>query len=170
MTWGVLGITVVGCGLRARASRRSYLLGIAAVSVLWVLAGAGANAAMLIDGSTYTGFADGSPIPFVTDTWQSLVVPHHHVFIGALIVGEVLAGLLVLVPGRVRELALLALVAFNATLVVFGWWFAVWAVPLVTALLLLYRVERVTPRRRQPSAGASSVPRHRRPRSRVPSP
>jgi hypothetical protein len=170
VAWGVLGTTVVVCGLRAHASRRAFVVGICAASVLWVLAGAGANAAMLVDGSTYTGFADGSPIPFVTDTWESLVVPHHHVFIGALIAGEALAGLLVLVPGRPREVALLALVGFNATLVVFGWWFAVWAVPLVTALVLLYRAVRVTPLRRLPSADASWEPRHRRPRSRVPSP
>lgn len=137
--------------------------------MLWLLAGAAANAAMLLDGSTYTGFADGSPIPFVRTTWESLVVPHHHVFIGLLIAGEALAGALVLVPGRVREVVLLALVAFNATLVVFAWAFAVWAVPLVVSLSLLYRAERLRSRRPRPSGGASSA-RHRPLRSRAPSP
>ena len=113
--------------------------------------------------------ANGSPIPFVRDTWESLVVPHHHLFVGLLIAGEALAGLLVLVPGRVRETVLLALVAFNATLTVFGWGFVGWAAPLVASLLLLLRAERLRNRRRRPSAGASSGP-HRSPRSRVPSP
>jgi hypothetical protein len=183
VTWATLGTTIVVSGLRARHSVRALRLGIAAVSVLWLLGGAAANAAMLADGTTYTGFADGSAIPFVTDTWESLVVPHHHVFIGLLIAGEALAGLLVLVPGRVREVVLLALVAFNATLVVFGWGFAIWAVPVVTGLALLHRAERSTPRpsrrslrdllrnrHRPPYGDASSAPRRRSPRSRVPSP
>jgi len=184
VTWATLGTVIVVCALFSRRSDRAFATGIGAVSVLWLLGGAAANAAMLADGSTYTGFADGSPIAFVHDTWESLVVPHHHFFIGLLIAGEALAGLLVLVPGRVREVDLLALVAFNATLVVFGWGFAIWAVPLVVALLLLRRAARernpdqhpertphreVRSLRHRPSDGASSG-RHRSPRSRVPSP
>jgi len=184
VTWATLGTVVVVCALRSRRSDRAFGIGIGAVSVLWVLGGAAANAAMLADGSTYTGFADGSPIAFVRDTWESLVVPHHHFFIGLLIVGEALAGLLVLVRGRVREFDLLALVAFNATLVVFGWGFVIWAAPLVLALLLLRRAARernpdrhpertphreVRTLRHRPSGGASSG-RHRSPRTRVPSP
>jgi len=167
--WAVLAVTIVVCALRASRHPRALRLGIAAVSALWLVAGAGANAWMLADGSTYTGFADGSPIAFVRDTWESLVVPHHHVFIGLLIAGEAIAGVLVLVPGRVREVTLLALIAFNATLVVFGWGFLVWAVPLVTSLALLRRAERLRSLPRRPSAGASSG-HHRSPRSRVPSP
>jgi hypothetical protein len=169
VAWATLGLTIVVCGLGAARSPRALAVGIGAVSVLWVVAGAGANAAMLIDGTTYTGFADGSPIPFVHDRWESLVVPHHHVFIGLLIAGEALAGVLVLVPGRLRQGALIALVAFNATLTVFAWAFAIWAVPLVVGLLLLLRAERLRNRPRRPSAGASSGP-PRSPRSRVPSP
>ena len=83
--------------------------------------------------------------------------------------GHYSRSVLVLVPGRVREGALLALVAFNATLTVFAWAFAIWAVPLVVGLLLLLRAERLRNRPRRPSAGASSV-RRPSPRSRVPSP
>lgn len=178
VAWMILGGTATVCGLLAGRSDRARRTGIVAVSLLWVVAGALVNLLNLLDGDTYTGFASGSPIPFVRDTWESLVVPDHHLFIGLLIVGEAAAGLLVLVPGRVRENTLLALVAFNATLVVFGWGFAGWAIPLVTGLLLLRRAERHrgdTPPtglrnpRRRPSAGASSG-RHRSPRSRVPSP
>jgi hypothetical protein len=173
--WGVLGLTIVTCGLLARRHPGASRIGLAAVSLLWVVFGAGANATMLAAGTTYSGFADASPIQFVRDTWQSLVVPHHHAFIGLLIAGEAVAGILVLV-GRTRQVALLALVAFNLTLLVFGWAFAIWGVPVATGLALLARADRsrhrpsgVTNRRRRPSAGASSA-RHRSPRSRVPSP
>lgn len=175
--WCGLGLTIVVCGLRSRRSERAYRLGIAAVSALWLIGGAAVNVAMLVDGIAYTDFAGGSPIPFVRDTWDSLVVPHHHVFIGLLITGEALAGFLVLVPGRVRQGALIALVAFNTTLLVFGFAFALWAVPLVTGLGSLHRAGRLTglasaplrnPRHR-PSGGAFWA-RHRSPRTRVPSP
>jgi hypothetical protein len=170
VTWTLLGLTIVVGALRAHRSDRAFTVAIGAVSVLWVVAGAAANAAMLIDGNTYTDFAQGSPIRFVRDTWESVVVPDHHLFIGILIAAEALAGLMVLVPGRPREVALIALTAFNATLIVFGWSFAIWAVPLMAALMLLHRAERLRNPRRRPSAGASSDPRHRSPRSRVPSP
>ncbi|HEX2858175.1 MAG TPA: hypothetical protein VHO26_11995 [Propionibacteriaceae bacterium] len=175
--WCGLGLTVVVCGLRARRSEPTYRVGIAAVSALWLVGGAAVNVAMLADGITYTGFAGGSPIPFVRDTWESLVVPHHHLFIALLIAGETLAGLLVLVPGQVRQGALIALMVFNTTLLVFGLAFALWAVPLVTGLGSLHRAGRLTglasarlrnPLRR-PSGGASWG-RHRSPRTRVPSP
>src|SRR4051794_24040328 len=131
VVWATLGTTIVVCALRSRRSDRAFSIGIGAVSVLWVLGGAAANVAMLTDGSTYTGFAGGSPIAFVHDTWESLVVPHHHVFIGLLIAGEALAGLFVLVPGGLGETALRALVAYTAPLVVCGGGSAVGAVPLV---------------------------------------
>jgi hypothetical protein len=167
--WAALGLTIVVCAARAGRSARALRTGVVAVSVLWLVAGAAANAAMLLDGATYTGFADGSPIRFVRETWESLVVPHHHFFIGLLIAGEAVAGVLVLVPGRVRRVVLVALIAFNATLLVFGWAFGIWAVPLVTSLWLLYRAERVRTLPRPPCDGASSA-RPRSPRSRVPSP
>jgi hypothetical protein len=167
--WVALGLTVVVCGVLARRRARALTVGIGAVSVLWLVGGAAVNVAMLLDGVTYTDFASGSPIPFVRDTWESLVVPHHHLFIGLLIAGEALAGLLVLVPGTVREGVLVALAVFNTTLIVFAWAFAVWAVPLVVGLVLLRRVERLRNRPRRPSGDASSD-RHRSPRSRVPSP
>lgn len=64
-TWGSLGLVIVVTSLYARRSHTAYTTGIWAVSILWVVAGAGANLAMLIDGSTFTKFASGSPIPFV---------------------------------------------------------------------------------------------------------
>lgn len=142
LVWFSLGAVIVVCSFRAASSRRAYGLGLVAVSTLWVVAGAGANAYFLLRGDDYSGFADGAPVDFVRETWESLVVPHHTVFIGLLIVFEATVGLLVLVRGRVRQLALLLLVAFDVALVSFGWGFLVWSAPMVVALSLLWRAGR----------------------------
>ena len=42
----------------------------------------------LATGEDYGDFADGAYIPLVRDTWQSLVVPNHHIFISLLIAFE----------------------------------------------------------------------------------
>jgi uncharacterized membrane protein YphA (DoxX/SURF4 family) len=137
--WVGLGIVIVGCSVRAARSRRAYVTGVTAVSVLWVVAGAGANAYLLARGADYSGFADGASTSFVRETWESLVVPHHGLFIGLLIAFEAVAGVLVLVEGAVRQWALVLLIAFNVALVSFGWGFLVWSVPMVVALSLLRR-------------------------------
>jgi hypothetical protein len=142
VVWVGLGIVIVACGLRAARSRRAYVTGVTAVSVLWVLAGAGANAYLLARGADYSGFADGASTSFVRETWESLVVPHHGLFIGLLIGFEATAGVLVLLEGPVRQAALLLLIGFNVALVSFGWGFLVWSVPIVAALSLLWRAGR----------------------------
>lgn len=136
--WGALGVTILVCA--ALAGRPlAYRIGIGAVAALWLAAGAGANAWILAAGNTYTGFADASPLDFVTETWESLVVAHHQLFIGALILGEAAAAIAVLVPGRPRRIALGALIAFNLALIAFGWGFALWGLPIAAALTRLRR-------------------------------
>jgi hypothetical protein len=70
-------------------------------------------------------------------------VPNHELFIGLLIVFEAAAGALVLVEGRVRQVALALLIGFNIALVSFGWGYLLWSVPMVAALSLLRRADRV---------------------------
>lgn len=142
VVWVTLGAVIFVCSFVARRDRRAHLAGLAAVSALWVLAGAGANAYFLARGDDYSGFADGASSTFVRDTWESLVVPHHSLFIGLLIAFEALAGALVLVPGLPRRIALLLLVGFNVALLSFGWGFLVWSVPLVVALTKLGSADR----------------------------
>jgi hypothetical protein len=142
LVWATLGVTVVICGLGAARSRRAYLTGVAAVSALWVLAGALANSLFLLRGDDYSNFADGASTSFVRDAWASLVAPHQGLFIGLLIAFEAVVGLLVLVEGTARQTALVLLIAFNVALVSFGWGFLVWSVPLVLALALLFRADR----------------------------
>lgn len=141
--WVTLGVVIVTCSLRAARSRRAYVTGVTAVSLLWVGAGALVNAYFLARGDDYSGFADGASTSFVTDTWESLVVPHHSLFIGLLILFEATAGAMVIVEGHVRQVALMLLVAFDIALVSFGWGFLVWSIPMATALTLLWRADRV---------------------------
>jgi hypothetical protein len=143
--WVTLGVVVVASSLRAPRSRGAYRLGVAAVSALWVVGGAAANTWLLARGGDYSGFADGASTSFVRDTWESLVVPHHTLFIGLLVAYEAIAGALVLVAGRVRQTALLTLIAFNLLLLSFGWAYLVWSVPLVLALALMWREGRWRP-------------------------
>jgi hypothetical protein len=140
--WLALGLTIVVCGFRSRGSERALEWGCRAVSVLWVLAGAVVNAVSLIAGDTYAGFADGANVSFVREQWASVVVPHHHFFIGLLVAFEAVAGLLVLIPGLARQLGLVALIAFTLAVVSFGWGFCLWSVPMTVALVLLLRAER----------------------------
>ncbi len=146
VVWVALGVVIVTSSLRSRRSRLAYNVGVGAVSALWVVAGAGANAFFLLRGDDYSGFADGASTSFVHETWESLVVPHHGLFIGLLIAFEALAGSFVLFEGRARQSALLLLIAFNVLLLSFGWGFLVWTVPMVVALAFLWRVGRTTSR------------------------
>ncbi|RYU10655.1 hypothetical protein [Nocardioides iriomotensis] len=142
LTWLALGTVIVVSSLRARRSRRAYLVGVVSVSGLWVVAGALVNALFLSRGDDYSGFADGAPVAWVTDTWESLVVPHHTFFIGLLIAFEAVVGALVLVAGPARQASLLLLVAFNVAVVSFGLAYLAWTVPMVLALTLLWRAGR----------------------------
>jgi len=143
--WFSLGLIVVGCSVGAQRSRRALGLGIAAVAMLWVVAGAGANLYFVMRGDDFSGFADEASTSFVRDTWESLVVPHHAVFIGLLILFEATAGAAVLVPGRVRQVALVLLMGFNVALLPFGWAYLGWSVPLIAALESLRRADRRWP-------------------------
>jgi hypothetical protein len=143
VVWVGLGVVIVVCSLRAAQSRRAYVIGLTAVGVLWVAAGAAVNAYFLARGADYSGFADGASMSFVRDTWESVVVPHHALFIGLLIAFETAAGALVLIEGRLRQSALVLLIGFNVALVSFGWGFLAWSTPLAVALTLLWRANRI---------------------------
>jgi hypothetical protein len=141
VAWAVLGLVVVGGALLAHRSRTAYNVAIGALALLYLPAGAAVHAWYLATDVTYSGFADWSWSSFVTDTWESLVVPHDWVFIGLLIVFEATVGVLVLVPGRPRRVALVLIMAFHVGLLSFGWVYLVWVVPMVAALALLLRAE-----------------------------
>ena len=93
-------------------------------------------------------WVDGAYIPFVRETWRSLVVPNHGLFISLLIVFETAVGLLVLSGGKRTQLGLAAAIAFHIALLAFGWGFYLWSMPMIGALVLLLRAERQPDHRR----------------------
>lgn len=154
--WLTLGATALVAGLRARRHPRWSGVGRWALALLFVPAGALANAYLLATGADYAGFADGSAFAFVTDTWRALVAPNQGLFIGALIVFEATIGVLV-VTRRFTQHAMVAMIGFHVALVAFGWGFLLWSVPMLVALVSLLRAEREraaggSPRRQPTSA------------------
>ena len=91
-------------------------------------------------------FADASYGPFVTHTWRSVLVPNVYYLIPPLAVFEVAVGAAVL-SRRYRIAGITGATAFNAALMLFGWGFFIWSLP-VLALLCVFAVRETTVSRR----------------------
>ena len=143
VSWLLLGAATMIGSLRARRSLGSHRLALGALAALFLGAGAAVNAVHLLLGRTYSHFADASPSAFVRDTWVSVVVPHVTFFIALLVLFEAAVGALVLVGGPCRRVALVLVAAFHVALLAFSGWYAVWSLPMVAAMLLLLRADRV---------------------------
>lgn len=142
IVWATLGVVILAAAMRCHRSPRALKLGMRAVALLYIGAGALVNAYFLARGEDYEGFADGAYISFVRETWRSLVLPNHELFISALIVFELAVGLLVLRGGWQATLGLVGAIGFHVGLLAFGWGFYLWAVPMLVALGLLLRAHR----------------------------
>jgi hypothetical protein len=143
IAWLVLGGVTFVAALRAGHSLRAMYVGRAALGVLFIVFGALVNAFYLIaQPQYYASFADASPFPFVTDTWNTLVLAHVNLFITVLIIFEATMGVLVLSGGRRTQVALIALIGFHVAQLAFGGVLWPWAAVMLTALVLLLRAER----------------------------
>lgn len=142
ISWLLLALVMFVGALRARRSLASYRLALGALAALFLGAGAAVNAAYLLLDRSYAHFADASPFPFVRDTWASLVVPHETFFITLLVVFEATVGVLVLVGGRGRRVALVLIAAFHVALLAFSLWYLAWSVPVVATMTLLLKADR----------------------------
>ena len=143
IAWLVLGGVTFVAALRAGSSPRAMYVGRAALGVLFIVFGAMVNAIYLIaQPEYYASFADASPFPFVTDTWNTLVLPHQNFFITALIIFEATMGVLILSGGRRTQLGLVGLIGFHVGQLAFGGVLWPWAAVMLTALVLLLRAER----------------------------
>ena len=140
--WLACAVAVIVAAVRSRRDAGALRAGRIAVAVLYVGAGAAVNAFFILRGDDYEEFADGAYISFVRDTWRSLVVPNHEVFISLLIVFELAVGVMALLGGRRTQLAYGAAIAFHIGLLSFGWGFYLWSIPMIAALMTLLRRER----------------------------
>lgn len=142
VTWVLLGVLIVGAGVRSRTDLRALRVGRLALAALYLGAGALVNAVFVVRGDDYADFAAGSYLPFVRDTWTSLVVPNHHLFIGGLLVAfEAAVGVLALLGGRRAVLALIGAIGFHVALLSFGWGFFLWSLPMLAGLVLLLQAQ-----------------------------
>lgn len=94
---------------------------------------------------SYDSFADGSWWPFVRHAWHSVFVPNVGYFIALLVMFEATVGILILIR-RYRRIGIAAAIAFNAALILFGWGFCLWSVPVIALLLWYWRVEAASAR------------------------
>ena len=156
VAWLVLGMIIVVAAARAGHSARARRVGRMAFAGLYIGAGALVNAYYLLSGSDFADFADTAHFAFVHDTWRSLVVPHHTVFIGLLVAFELTVGLLALSGRRGVRVALAAAMAMHVALPVFGWIFTVWSLVMLPAFALLLRAEHRAMERPQTAAKSST--------------
>jgi hypothetical protein len=145
IVWVTCAAVVVTAAIRSRRHPSALHIGRVGVGVLYIGAGAAVNTFFLVRGDDYAKFAAGSYIPFVRDTWNSVVVPNHEAWISLLVAFELAVGVLALLGGRRSQLAYAAAIAFHVALVSFGWGFYLWSVPMAAALTTLLRAERRSP-------------------------
>jgi uncharacterized membrane protein YphA (DoxX/SURF4 family) len=142
IAWVTCAVVIVTCALRVGRHPPARRTARQAMAVLYIGAGAAVNALFILRGDDYADFAKGSYIPYVRDTWASLVVPSHEVFIWVLVAFELAVGMLVMLGGQRTQLAYVAAIAFHIALLSFGWGFYVWSVPMLLAMGRLLRAER----------------------------
>lgn len=142
--WVACAAVIITSAVRSGRHPTALTIGRSAVAVLYIGAGAAVNAFFLLRGDDYARFADGSPIPFVRESWRSLVVPDHDAWISLLIAFELAVGVLALLGRGRTQLAYLAAIAFHVALLSFGWGFFLWSLPMLAALVTLLRRERAS--------------------------
>jgi hypothetical protein len=142
VVWAACAVVIITAAVRSRHHVEALRTGRLAVATLYLAAGAAVNAFFLLRGDDYREFANGSAFAFVRHAWRDLVVTHHHVWIGLLVVFELAVGVLALLGGRRTQLAYVAAIAFHVALLSFGWGFGLWSLPMIAALVTLLRGER----------------------------
>jgi hypothetical protein len=104
--------------------------------------GAAIHVAIVITGTdTYRYFADTAFIPFVKQAWLSVFVPQAALLGLLLAAFELAVGLLILAGGPKTRLGLFAAMAFHLGLMLFGWGFWFWSVPMLALLVTLLRYD-----------------------------
>lgn len=91
------------------------------------------------DAQVYRHFADDGLFPFVRDGWREIVMAHPAVWGLLLMAGELTLGTLLLVGGRAARWGWLGVIVFQALLMLFGFGFWLWSVPVLALLVFLAR-------------------------------
>jgi hypothetical protein len=104
--------------------------------------GSAVHVAIVVTGTeTYRHFADTAFVPFVKQAWLSVFMPHAALFGLLLAASELAVGLLILAGGRKTTLGLVAAIAFHLGMMLFGWGFWFWSIPMLAMLVALLRYD-----------------------------
>ena len=103
--------------------------------------GAAIHVAIVVTGTeTYRHFADTAFIPFIKQAWLAVFMPHAALLGLLLAAFELAVGLLILAGPKTR-LGLVAAIVFHLGLMLFGWGFWFWSVPMLAMLVALLRYD-----------------------------
>lgn len=97
---------------------------------------------LIVTPASYAPFADQAISAFVADTWRQVVAPNPVPYIGLLAVFEMVVGVVLLLGIRNWEVAAYAAAAFTVALVLFGWGFLFWSVPMLALIIAMLLLDR----------------------------
>jgi hypothetical protein len=101
----------------------------------------------------YDSFADGSYCSFIEHAWRSALVPNVRVLIPLLAAFEAAVGFLTLAR-RARRIGIACAIGFSMALMLFGWGFWVWSLPVIGLLAYFWHLEE------SEEGGALAAPAH----------
>lgn len=87
------------------------------------------------DPEFYRAFADQAVLSFVEAGWREIFMAHPRFWGLIMAVGETGLGTLLLAEGRAARLGLAGAIAFHLLLVLFGWGYLLWSIPVLAALV-----------------------------------
>ena len=87
------------------------------------------------DVEVYRHFADGSMLPFVRDAWTSVFMAHAVLWALLVMTGELAMAVLLLRGGTAAKVGWVGVIAFHVCLMLFGWGFWLWSVPVLAFLV-----------------------------------
>jgi hypothetical protein len=149
--------TAIVASVLANWSQRARYVARIATGVLMLLGGALFNAANLLSGDDYAGFADQAHFDWVTAAWRAVVAPNVFLFISLLVVFEAVVGVLILSGGRKTRVGLLGAIGFHVALWLFGWGVTIYVLIMLPALILLFRAERRAATVSEPAAATTAT-------------
>ena len=87
------------------------------------------------DVEVYRHFADGSMLPFVREGWTDVFMAHAVLWALLVMAGELAMGLLLLRGGAAAKVGWVGVIAFHVGLMLFGWGFWFWSIPVLAFLV-----------------------------------
>ena len=120
---------------RADESPPAWATARGAVGCFFLVTGGVHLGMVATDSEVYRHFADGSPVPFVREAWTDIFMAHPATWGLLVMTAEVVMGLLLLSGGVAAKAGWVGVIAFNVALMLFGWGFWLWSVPVLAFLI-----------------------------------